>query len=84
MGRLRIKPKDKEFAQGQELKKLARKIESPQQLALLIHQIGRPAMRQAVLNRIRPWLKFKVDNLADILERQAAEATLESNGAQNS
>jgi len=61
MGRLKIKPHaDAMFRREKELRRLTARIKTPDQLAYYLQQIQSPMVRQAVFNRIRPWLKFKL------------------------
>jgi len=57
MGRMKIRPDKK----TREMVKLAKRIESAQELAVITSQIENPVVRQAVINRIKPFLKFKLE-----------------------
>ena len=62
MGRIKLKPHSVAlFKRERELRTLAGQVESPEKLALWLSTIKSMPMRQAVLNRIKPWLKFKLN-----------------------
>ena len=62
MGALKFKPHGSAlFKRERELRQLSGRIESPAHLAQYLAQIPSLAVRQAVFNRIKPWLKFKLN-----------------------